>query len=454
MKIKRFRAPDMRSALQQVRAEMGGDAVILQTRKIRRRDWRTLFGLLGRPWVEVTAAWDGGPQGGAAAGPAAPGRPGGSGTSPGGSRGPVPPAPGQAGNTAWTAAGTGTGAAAGTMGAAGPGTATGTGTASGPGTRTGPAAGPSPVPGTGPGFASSPRLDVTVGDGPLLPPRPTPPADATRERNGARPRADTAAASGHAGGRPPALPGLPPAGPPLAGVVVALGPTGAGKTTTLAKLAARATLEEGRTVALVAADTYRLAATAQLQAYADVLGVELAVAYSPAEVGEQVSRWRDRADLVLVDTAGRSFLLPEVIREMERVVAAAGADRVLLVLPATLSVDEADGLARAARGLGVTDLAITKVDESLAPGRLLRRAAAWGWPLALVGCGQRVPEDLLEATPGDLTPWLAAAAPGRGPVRPEEPGAAGPGTPPGPHPAEAGAPAPIPAGGGRHGRAG
>lgn len=400
MKIKRFRAPDMRAALQKIRSEIGDDAVILATRRVREGGWRTVFGLFGRPLVEVTVAWDEGPGTARTAGgrrqaavPVADGRVAG-----GGGPATVPAANGLA-----------------TKGGR---------TATGAIPRAGvPGAGAAPAP------AGGHRLDVTVGDRPLVP------AIGRREGEGAEaPRGpgggDAAGPGGDGVAVEPDLPAPPggpqaPAGglpqglrlaaaPPLSGVVVAIGPTGAGKTTTLAKLAAHATLERGLQVALVAADTYRLAATAQLEAYAQVLGAELAVAYSAAEVAAHVERLRNQADLVLVDTAGRSYRLPEVLREMARVVAAAAPDRVLLVLPAVLSPADAEGLARAVRGIGVTDLVVTKVDETVSPGALLVRAAAWGWPLALVGCGQRVPEDLLVATPEALSPWLgreAGAAP-------------------------------------------
>ncbi|HEY8394644.1 MAG TPA: hypothetical protein VIK92_07605, partial [Thermaerobacter sp.] len=195
MKIKRFRAPDMRSVLQQIRSEIGDDAVILATRRVREGGWRTVFGLFGRPLVEVTVAWDDGPD------PA---------------RTPRPRVPGARAR------------------------------------------------------ARGYRLDVTVGREPLKPPAGQQDGRSPREAGtpaaapagGGEPGSTFPSGSGEGGGRSPAggpggaaagaaaAPGgLPPlrlaGAPPLAGVVVAIGPTGAGKTTTLAKLAAHATLERG-----------------------------------------------------------------------------------------------------------------------------------------------------------------------------------------------------------------
>ncbi|GAB6875763.1 flagellar biosynthesis protein FlhF [Thermaerobacter litoralis] len=358
MKIKRFRAPDMRAALQQVRAEMGPDAVILQARPVRGRGVWAWFGR-GPRWVEVTAAWDGDR--------------------------PSPRDPGPAGR--------------------------------------------------GDGTGHSPRrLDVAVGDGPLAPPAVTSPArpapdSRTAGRTGpgpapglqALPPAVPAAGplqppagagpEGDPGDRARAIPRiLPPPGPPLGGVVVLVGPTGAGKTTTVAKLAARAVLDEGRPVALLAADTYRLGATAALGAYAELLGLPLTVAYAPGEAAawrEALGEAAPAGPLALVDTAGRNLLLPEVAVELAALLAAVRPARVLLVLPATLAGAEAAALVAVGRRLGVTDLVLTKLDECLDPAAVLARAGRWGLPLALVGCGQRVPDDLLAGSAEALEAWLA-----------------------------------------------
>lgn len=402
MKIKRFRAPDMRTALEQVRAEMGRDAVILQSRAVRGRG---LWGWLGRGrrWVEVTAAWDGdGPGGRGQVG----GGPAGVAT-----RGVVDPGPDiPAGRSVAIPA---------------------------PPEPPRNAALSGPRAGFGlqlPGNGAVARLDVAVGDGPLPPPLGRPPArppvvpepgpvpvskpepvpvhDATPV---AAPEPDPAPELGPAVTRRVVLP--PPASP-LEGKVAVVGPTGAGKTATVAKLAARAVLDEGREVALLAADTYRLGATTALAAYAELLGLPLAVAYAPAEAAAwaeglgaatcaDLAAASGAAPLALVDTAGRNLLLPEVAADLAALLEAVRPARVLLVLPATLAPVEATALVAVGRRLGVTDLVLTKLDECLDPAAVLARAARWGLPLALVGCGQRVPDDLLPGTAGALEPWLA-----------------------------------------------
>lgn len=418
MRIKRFRAPDMRTALELVRAEMGRDAVILQSRAVRGRG---LLGWLGRGrrWVEVTAAWDGdGPRAGLSAGwdrAAAAGFGAGRPAAGGVGRPPNVAAGGDAGGWDEPAAAvqSGEGGDRGRGGAAGAPPAR-------PAAAGAPAAVAAPSP-QGALPAALPdgrarRLDVTVGEGPLLP-SPAAAGRAAGPHGQAPAPAGTRAAS----------PVLPPPAPPLAGTVVVVGPTGAGKTTVVANLAARAVLDEGREVALLAADTYRLGATRALASYAELLGLPLEVAYAPGEVAAWANRQGEhggaaegeQADAqvaggeggvrALVDTAGRNLLLPEVAAELAAVVAAARPDRVLLVVPATLAPAEAAAVVAAGRRLGATDLVLTKLDECLDPAAALARAAGWGLPLARVGLGQRVPEDLVPGTPEALGPWLAHA---------------------------------------------
>ncbi|ADU51110.1 GTP-binding signal recognition particle SRP54 G- domain [Thermaerobacter marianensis DSM 12885] len=435
MKIKRFRAPDMRTALEMVRAEMGRDAVILQSRPVRARGWRGWLGR-GRRWVEVTAAWDGeGPPARAAEAKGsvpAGGRGAAGAPEPAGWDGPAPAA-------LPTAAGTAPAAARRLDVAVGDGPLVPPVV---PPPRAGGAGGPEPaLPGVAERRAQDPGTSWARAPGgeaggsgavaavaptaPPLPPRPAAPPHQPAHR---MPLADSpwaepaAAAAGAPGNLTARQPTLPPPAPPLAGTVAVVGPTGAGKTTVVASLAARALLDEGREVALLAADTYRLGATSALSAYADLLGVPLEVAYAPGEVAawagvrpggadhrpEEATRRPDR--VALVDTAGRNLLLPEVAAELAALVQAARPDRVLLVLPATLAPAEAAALVGVGRRLGVTDLVLTKLDECLDPRAALARAARWGLPLALVGVGQRVPDDLLPGTPEALEPWLAGAA--------------------------------------------
>ena len=124
---------------------------------------------------------------------------------------------------------------------------------------------------------------------------------------------------------------------PGAGRVVALvGPTGVGKTTTIAKLAANYRLRENRRVGLITVDTYRIAAVEQLRTYADIIDLPMEVVSTPREMRQAVERMRD-FDLVLMDTAGRSPRDEVRIRELRSMLAEAGPHEVHLVLSAASS---------------------------------------------------------------------------------------------------------------------
>ena len=181
-------------------------------------------------------------------------------------------------------------------------------------------------------------------------------------------------------------------------VVAFVGPTGAGKTTTLAKLAARFAVGEGVKVALVSADTYRLAAVEQLKAYADILGAPFAVAAYPDEMRRCLERFAD-VDLVLVDTGGRSHQDAMHMAELAALVAAASPDETHLVL--SLSQDPKTGMSQALafRRLGVNRVLLTKRDEAERLGLLVNLAFARVGPFSYVTTGQRVPEDIEPFSP-------------------------------------------------------
>jgi flagellar biosynthesis protein FlhF len=184
-----------------------------------------------------------------------------------------------------------------------------------------------------------------------------------------------------------------------------VGPTGAGKTTTLAKVAARARLEHRRRVSLVTIDTYRIGAVPQLASYAQILGVPLTVANSPADLAAALDGAHE-ADLVYIDTVGRSPFGPG-IEGLAPFLERAAADDVCLVLSATTR--PSDCLSAAARyaRLGPTRLCITKLDETDDRSALPAVSHATRLPLTWLGVGQEVPDDLEEAEPGRLAALLA-----------------------------------------------
>ncbi len=184
-------------------------------------------------------------------------------------------------------------------------------------------------------------------------------------------------------------------------VVALVGPTGVGKTTTIAKLAAHYRLREKCRVGLVTVDTYRIAAVEQLRTYADIIDLPMEVVATPREMHEALRRLAE-VELVLVDTAGRSPRDEVKVRELRAFLEEAQPDEVHLVLS---SVSGSSSLVRTAerfRAVGTTALVLTKLDEALALGHLLPLLRASKLPLSYLTDGQNVPDDIEPAVPGRL----------------------------------------------------
>lgn len=197
-------------------------------------------------------------------------------------------------------------------------------------------------------------------------------------------------------------------------LVAVIGPSGVGKTTTAAKLAARARLD-GRTVLLVACDWSRVGAIDQLTRYAELMQAELATARTADELSAVLEE--SRADLVVVDTSGR----PPAPDGVEIALAKANkgsretarARHVLLCVPASIRAIDAARVAKRYGPIAPTSLAITKLDETDAPAGLLHASWAAKLPISVLCFGQRVPEDIAPATGGALLDYLAPKRDGR-----------------------------------------
>ncbi|MFN0087980.1 MAG: flagellar biosynthesis protein FlhF [Blastocatellia bacterium] len=190
---------------------------------------------------------------------------------------------------------------------------------------------------------------------------------------------------------------------PLAsrGVAVFIGPTGVGKTTTIAKLAARIVLRARQRVELITLDTYRIAAVHQLKTYAEIIGAGFHVANSVVELDALMSRFAGNTT-VLIDTTGRSP--HDLADQMDLADHLRGNDALLkcLVLPATTQLADAQLALNKFSLYGVNRLVLTKLDETMRPGAVVAAAAAASLPLIYLCAGQRVPEDLERATPASF----------------------------------------------------
>jgi len=179
-------------------------------------------------------------------------------------------------------------------------------------------------------------------------------------------------------------------------LVALVGPTGVGKTTTIAKLAANFRLRDKRKVGLITVDTYRIAAVEQLRTYADIIDLPMQVVATPREMREAVDGMTG-LDLVLLDTAGRSPKDEEQLQELRTFLTEAQVDEVHLVLS---SVAGAATLARTAERfaeVGTTALILSKLDEAHGLGNLLPLLRSCKLPLSYLTNGQNVPDDISHA---------------------------------------------------------
>lgn len=176
-------------------------------------------------------------------------------------------------------------------------------------------------------------------------------------------------------------------------VQVFVGPTGVGKTTTLAKLAARYALYQGERVGIITIDHYRIGAVEQLRTYAEIAGLPLHVVMSPAELGTALSKLQG-CQRVLIDTAGRSTLNTIHLKELVAYISRLPAAEIFLVISATTKSGDLPLIADGFKGLGYNRLIFSKLDETDSFGILLNGIHCTGLPATYLTTGQNVPEDI------------------------------------------------------------
>lgn len=183
--------------------------------------------------------------------------------------------------------------------------------------------------------------------------------------------------------------------------ILFMGPTGVGKTTTIAKIASHFTMEEKKRVALLTADTYRIAAAEQLRTYANILEVPFRVIYTVEEAKAAVSDFRD-FDYIFIDTAGHSHQNEELLDKMKQLLSAVreeGESQTFLVLSATTKYRDLLKIASSYKGVTDYQLIFTKLDETTTLGSLLNLKLYTDSAIAYVTCGQNVPDDIEQFNP-------------------------------------------------------
>lgn len=177
------------------------------------------------------------------------------------------------------------------------------------------------------------------------------------------------------------------------GIKVFVGPTGVGKTTTIAKLAGKYVLNYKKKVGLITIDTYRIGAVEQLKTYAEIMNLPFKVVFNLKQMEEAIESMKD-CDLILIDTTGRSSKNLMQIQELRAFVEKTGASSISLVLSATTKWRDIESIVEGYSALKFTNLILTKLDETNTYGAILDTLVKSKVPLSYVTVGQNVPEDI------------------------------------------------------------
>lgn len=188
-------------------------------------------------------------------------------------------------------------------------------------------------------------------------------------------------------------------------IIALVGPTGVGKTTTTAKLAAMYALNRGNKVALITMDIFRVGAVEQLKTYSRIMGIPLEVASTPKELEKAVEK-HSSCDLIFIDTAGRSHKDKEKLDEMKNFLEDKIPMEVYLCLSATTKDRELEEILNRFKIFQVSKVVFTKIDECESFGNMVNLLMKDNLQIAYFTTGQRVPEDIEIATPAKLADMI------------------------------------------------
>lgn len=187
----------------------------------------------------------------------------------------------------------------------------------------------------------------------------------------------------------------------LKGKTVIVGPTGVGKTTTIAKIAGKLSLLENKSVGLITIDTYRIGAVEQLKTYAEIMNIPFKVVITLKEMEEAMEEMKD-VDVLLIDTTGRSSKNKMQISELRVFIEKVQADNISLVLSATTKNNDLKSIIEGYKILGYKDIIVSKLDETIAYGTILNIAYLSKLPIRFLTTGQNVPSDIENCSKGEI----------------------------------------------------
>ena len=180
-------------------------------------------------------------------------------------------------------------------------------------------------------------------------------------------------------------------------VIAFVGPTGVGKTTTIAKLAAKFAVEDNVDVGLVTSDTYRIAAVQQLETYSDIMDIPLEVVYDESELAENIRKNQSNYDLTFVDTAGSSWNDQMQMGRLKKFTDLELVDETHLLISLNTKRDDLHNIIEHFSRLKPDKILLTKLDETSSYGEIINLRQDYDLPYSYITNGQDVPDDIKEA---------------------------------------------------------
>lgn len=190
--------------------------------------------------------------------------------------------------------------------------------------------------------------------------------------------------------------------PKLEGPVVLVGPTGVGKTTTIAKLAGKLALIEKKKVGLITIDTYRIGAVEQLKTYAEIMNIPFKVVMTIKEMESAVEDMKE-CDVILIDTTGRSSKNVMQISELRAYIEKINSNNIHLVISCTTKAKDINNIVKGYGVLNYENVIITKMDETSTYGSILNIVSSAKKPISFITTGQSVPDDIKTLSSIELT---------------------------------------------------